>query len=222
MLDNIKAVIFDLDGTLVDSMWVWKELDKEFLAPYGIEIPEELEREIEGKSFTETAEYFKEKFAIPLSVEEMKQLWNEMAYEKYAKEVPLKDGVFEFLRYLKENKIKTGIATSNSRELLETVLDSLGVLPYFKVMLTGCEVGRGKPFPDIYLKVAEQLEVEPEHCLVFEDLPAGILAGNSAGMKTCAVKDAFSKHIIAQKKQLADYYIDSYDDILTRNYEVLK
>lgn len=221
MLDTIKAVIFDLDGTLVDSMWVWKEIDEEFLAPYGITIPEQLQREIEGKSFTETAEYFKETFQIPLSVEQMKQQWNQMAYEKYALEVPLKDGVFEFLRYLKENDIKAGIATSNSRELLETVLDSRGVLPYFQEMLTGCEVGRGKPYPDIYLKVAEKLQVAPEHCLVFEDLPAGIIAGNAAGMKTCAVKDAFSKHLIAEKKELADYYIDSYDDILTKNYEVL-
>ena len=73
----------------------------------------------------------------------------------------------------------------------------------------------------MYLKVAKELQVDPKDCLVFEDLPAGLLAGKAAGMKTCAVKDEFSKGMIVEKKQLADYYIESYDDILTRNYEVL-
>lgn len=222
MLENIKAVIFDLDGTLIDSMWVWKEIDLEFLSPFGVEFPENLQKEIEGKSFTETAIYFKEKFHLPMSIEELKEIWNKMAYEKYATQVPLKEGVLNFLIYLKENKIPAGIATSNSRELLHTVLNSLGVESYFQVLCTGCEVDHGKPFPDIYLRVAKELEVDPENCLVFEDLPAGITAGNAAGMKTCAVKDEFSKHMIAEKKSLANYYIDSYDDILTRNYEVLQ
>ena len=145
-----------------------------------------------------------------------------MAYEKYSSVVPLKDGVYEFLRYLKQNKIPTGIATSNSRELLLAVLDGLGVKDHFDVLCTGCEVGRGKPFPDIYLAVANQLHMDPKDCLVFEDLPAGIRAGKAAGMKTCAVKDEYSQGMIVEKKQLADYYIDSYDDILTRNYEVLQ
>ena len=151
----------------------------------------------------------------------MKNVWNQMAYEKYSSVVPLKDGVYEFLRYLKENKIPAGIATSNSRELLLAVLEGLGVEGYFQVLCTGCEVGRGKPFPDVYLKVAKELQVDPKDCLVFEDLPAGLLAGKAAGMKTCAVKDEFSKGMIVEKKQLADYYIESYDDILTRYYEVL-
>lgn len=222
MLEQVKGIIFDLDGTLVDSMWVWREIDEEFLGPYGIEIPDDLQKKIEGMSFTETAQYFKKAFQLPMSVEELKKLWNRMAYEKYSLEVPLKDGVLEFLRYLKEEDMKVGIATSNSKELLMAALESLGIKDYFQVVLTGCEVGRGKPFPDIYLQVAKKLQVSPEECLVFEDLPAGILAGKSAGMRVCAIKDTFSNHMISEKKQLADYYIDSYHDILTNNYEVLK
>ncbi len=222
MLEDVKAVIFDLDGTLVDSMWIWKEIDDEFLEPFGIELTEDFHKGLEGKSFTETAEYFKEKLPLPYTVEEMKAIWNEMASEKYATVVPLKDGVYEFLKYLQENGIKMGIATSNSKELLMTVLESLGIKDFFQVTLTGCEIGRGKPFPDIYLKVAELLEVAPKDCLVFEDLPAGIEAGNRAGMRTCAVKDEYSKQMIVEKKQLANYYIDSYDDVLTKNYEVLQ
>lgn len=222
MLESVKGIIFDLDGTLVDSMWVWREIDEEFLEPYGVKVPDNLQKEIEGMSFTETAQYFKKTFSLPMSVEELKTLWNRMAYEKYSLEVPLKDGVLDFLRYMKEEGLKVGISTSNSKELLMAVLESLGIQEYFHVIKTGCEVGKGKPFPDIYLKVAQELQVKPEDCLVFEDLPAGILAGKAAGMKVCAIKDDFSNHMIAEKKQLADYYIESYHDILTNNYEVLK
>ena len=82
MLTGKKAVIFDMDGTLLDSMWMWKQIDVEYLARFGIELPLQLEREIEGKSYTETATYFKERFALKQSVEEIKQDWYEMTAEK--------------------------------------------------------------------------------------------------------------------------------------------
>lgn len=89
---KIQAVIFDLDGTLVDSMWMWKDIDIEYLGRYQIPLSEEfqreIEREIEGKSFTETAVYFKEHFQLPKTLEEIKEDWNLMAYEKYAHVVP--------------------------------------------------------------------------------------------------------------------------------------
>lgn len=221
MLNDIKAVIFDLDGTLVDSMWMWRDIDIEFLSQFKQKLPTDLQKEIEGMSFSETAHYFKETFKLPISEEEMKAMWNSMAYEKYTNEVPLKEGVYDFLRYLKDKGVKIGIATSNSKELVSAVIKSLGVEDFFHSIHTACEVDRGKPAPDIYKLVAEDLNVPPEHCLVFEDIPAGIMAGHAAGMKTCAVKDEYSNHLIARKKELADYYIDTYNDILTRNYEVL-
>ena len=93
MLDKKKAFIFDLDGTLVDSMWMWKDIDVEFLSAYGYECPEDLQKSIEGMSFSETAVYFKERFALPLKLEEIKQIWTEMSLEKYRREVSLKHGV---------------------------------------------------------------------------------------------------------------------------------
>ncbi len=97
MLKNIKAVIFDLDGSLVDSMWMWKEIDIEYLGRFGIPLPENLQSEIEGMSFSETAEYFKRRFNIPDSIDRMKEDWNQMAWDKYTNEVPLKPGIAEFL-----------------------------------------------------------------------------------------------------------------------------
>lgn len=116
MLQNIEAVIFDLDGSLVDSMWIWRQIDIAYLGSFGISLPDNLQKEIEGMSFTETAEYFKERFQLPCSIEEIKQTWNDMSYEKYTKEVPLKAGVREFLAYCRAHDIILAIATSNSRK----------------------------------------------------------------------------------------------------------
>lgn len=214
MLNKKKAVIFDLDGTLVDSMWMWKDIDIEFLKVYGYECPDDLQKVIEGMSFSETAAYFKERFRLPLALEEIKAIWTEMSLNKYRHEVPLKQGVREFLQYLKDRGLKAGIATSNGREMVDAVIASLNIGPYFQVITTACEVAAGKPEPDIYLKVAESLQVKPEDCLVFEDVPAGILAGKRAGMKVCAVEDEFSREMRAEKQSLADYYINDYFDIL--------
>ena len=208
MLEGIKAVIFDLDGTLIDSMWMWKAIDIEYLGRYGYECPDTLQREIEGMSFTETANYFKDKFQLPDSIQQIKDDWNAMALDKYQHEVSMKTGMLDFLKELKLKGIKTGIATSNSKELVETVIESLKIGEYFDEIHTSCEVAKGKPAPDIYLLVAECLGVKPEECLVFEDVPLGIMAGKNAGMKVCAVADDYSKAMAEEKKRLADYWRD--------------
>ncbi len=210
MLNNKDAVIFDLDGSLVDSMWIWREIDIEYLARFGILLPDDLQDAIQGMSFSETAMYFKERFKIPDSIEQMKADWNQMAWDKYANEVPLKPGIKEFLEGCKENHIKLGIATSNSRELVNNIATVHSLENYFSCIMTGCEVDRGKPFPDIYLAVAKQLGVKPDRCLVFEDIIPGIMAGKSAGMEVCAVEDAYSAHDREHKCELADYYIEDF------------
>lgn len=214
MLKNTKAVIFDLDGTLVDSMWMWKEIDREYLGRYGISLPDDLQGSVEGMSFSETACYFKERFQIPESLEQIKRTWNEMAWEKYEKQVPLKTGAMKFLSLLRERKISMAIATSNSRELVEMVTKVHGIYDYFSVIVTGCDVQKGKPAPDVYLKAAEEITVRPEDCLVFEDIVQGIMAGKNAGMRVCAIEDKYSAFQEEKKRALADYYICTYDEIL--------
>lgn len=214
LLAGKKAVIFDLDGTLVDSMWMWNAIDIEFLGRFGLTCPDDMEREIEGMSFSETAVYFKERFALPLSLEEIKKAWIDMSIDKYRHEVPLKTGALEFLKSCKEAGIVTGIATSNGRDMVDAVIDSLKIGEYLNVVTTACEVDRGKPEPDIYLEVAKRLHQKPCDCLVFEDIPAGILAGKRAGMTVIAVKDAFSENLTEEKKALADGYIEDYFEML--------
>lgn len=216
MLKDIDAVIFDLDGTLVDSMWMWKIIDIEYLARFGLEFPLDLQENIEGMSFTETANFFKRKFDLPDSIDQIKSDWNKMAWDKYLNEVPLKEGVREFLEYLKENNIPSGIATSNSRDLVDLIIDKHNIGKYFTSIRTSCEVEKGKPSPDIYLLVAKDLNVEPERCLVFEDVIQGIMAGKNANMKVCSVDDEFSKKHEAEKIKLSDYYILSMKEVLQK------
>ena len=211
---NTEAVIFDLDGTLVDSMWIWKSIDEEFLGMHGLALPHDLQKSLGGMSFTETAVYFKERFRLTQTLEEIKDCWNAMAFEKYEKEVPLKPGVKEFLDVLKQRGIRMGIATSNSRQLAELVIVSRGISGYFEVITTGCEVASGKPSPDIYLKTAKHLSANPSACVVFEDIPEGILAAKRAGMCVCAVEDEASKELRQEKYDLADAFINNYYEIL--------
>ncbi|MCD7955832.1 MAG: HAD family phosphatase [Lachnospiraceae bacterium] len=221
MLKQTEAVIFDLDGTLMDSMWMWTDIDIEFLSRYGQEPPEDLAVAIEGMGFTETAQYFKERFFLPCPVEEIKQEWNRMAFQKYACEVPLKAGAQHFLSYLKERRIPAAIASSNSRELILASLTNNHVESYFDQVVTSCEVARGKPSPDVYLLAADKLGVPADKCLVFEDVPMGVLAGKSAGMRVCAMEDDFSAARRREIRSLADYYIRSYDEVLDGSYEIL-
>ena len=166
--------------------------------------------------------YFKEHFQLPVSVEEIKSEWIEMAKDKYAHEVPLKPGALRFLKHLKAQGIPMGIATSSSRELLEAVLESLNLSEYMDYCMTSCEAGAGKPAPDIYEKVAEKLGAAPEECLVFEDTIAGIQAGQNAGSRVCAVAEEQSEGWKEQIFALADYYIESFDEILDGTYRRLK
>lgn len=213
LLENKKAVLFDLDGTLVDSMWVWHSIDVDYLGSMGKELPEDLQKNIEGMSFTETAEYFKKRFELTDDVETIKKYWNEMAYKRYTTEVKLKKGAKEFLTRLKSDNIKLGIASSNSGILIQGVLNAQGVLEMFDAVTTSCEAGTGKPAPDIYLLAARKLNVTPSECLVFEDITMGIMAGKAAGMTTIAVEDEYSHSMRNEKAELADYFIDDFTDV---------
>lgn len=210
-MSRFKAVIFDLDGTLLDSMWLWREIDIEYLGGFGIDIPWDLQKSIEGKSFTETAIYFKERFEIPDTVEQITEYWNKMAMSKYCNKVTLKPGAREFIVELHNKNIKLGIATSNSRELTEAALSSKGIHEYFQAIVTGDDVKRGKPNPEIYLRAAKLLNASPCDCLVFEDVPQGILAAKNAGMTACAVDDEYSRELLNEKKMLADYFVTDYN-----------
>lgn len=212
--DMFDAIIFDVDGTLIDSMGIWKEIDIEHFSMHGKELPQNLQSEIEGMSFYQTAEYIKERYQFPETIEEMIELWNNMAYKKYSEEILYKTGAKEFLEFAKLKGIKLGVATSNSRVLFDAVSEHLGMKQYLDCVVTGTEVLNGKPAPDVYLEVADRLGVVPSRCLVFEDIEKGIQAGKNAGMKVCAIDDEYSREYNEEKKKAADYFIYDYLELL--------
>lgn len=212
---KIDACIFDLDGTLLDSMWVWEAIDVEYLSKFNIHTNEKIEMLIEGKSFSESAVFFKEYFKLEDDVETIKKDWLDMARHKYRYDVKLKKGALELLNYLRDNDIKIGIATSSAADLVKLCLTELKVIDRFNTIVTSCEVAHGKPFPDVYLKAASQLNIDPVNSLCFEDIPAGIKAGKSAGMRVVAVEDDFSKHLKEYKKEISDYFVNNLDEAIS-------
>lgn len=214
MYNEIKAVIFDVDGTLIDSMWIWRQVDIEFLGKRGIPLPEKLQIEIEGMSYSETAIYFKARFDLPESLDEIKEEWRLMAEDYYKRHIKLKSGAKDFLKLLYEKEITIGIATSNSRELVDYMLTNHEIRQYFSSIRTSCEVDKGKPHPDVFLKVAEDMGIEPCHCLVFEDTVSGVMAAKSAGMKVFAMADEVSEESKDKLIEMTEGYIHSFDEVM--------
>ena len=209
-----KGAIFDMDGTLMDSMWMWKDIDIEYLGRFGITMPEDLQRKIEGMSMAETAVYFQEHFGITDSIEKMQGDWNDMAIDFYRTRVHLKKGALQLVTQMKDRGMRVGIATSNSVELTQECLAANGVEGLFDTVRTARDIPRGKPNPDIYLSIAREWGIAPEELIVFEDIPNGALAGKRAGMEVVAVADDYSLPRRGELVRIADHFIQDFTEIL--------
>jgi HAD superfamily hydrolase (TIGR01549 family) len=212
---NYKAIIFDLDGTLIESMQIWRKVDAEFLGKRDIVVPADLFDHLpNGNSFIQTAQYFKDRFGLGDSVESIMQEWTDMVTHHYSHDIQLKPSAKELVQHLNRFNIPIGHGTSKSLFLAEKVLALNGVLQYFSALVTGEQVAMGKPFPDIYLACAKKLGVNPEDCLAVEDTLSGVRAAKAAGMKVFAVYDEDSKLEQDQIKHEADQYIQDLKEIL--------
>ncbi|MCR3760814.1 HAD family phosphatase [Clostridium felsineum] len=214
MTDKIKAAIFDMDGTLVDSMWIWQAIDVEYLKERNLPFPDDLKDAIEHLSFYDTAKYFKKRFNLKDSIKKITDDWTQMAYTHYANDINLKPHAREYLLYLKNKNIRIGLATSNCKLLVETALKPLGIYNLFDSITTTDEVERDKSFPDVYLLAAKRLGVLPQECVVFEDILPAVISAKKAGMTVVAVHDESSIKSILDIKSKADKFIVSYDEII--------
>ena len=213
-MNKFKAAIFDLDGTLIDSMGIWKVIDEEYLNKYGFDVPENLQEEITHLTIIETAMYFKEKFNIKDDIETIINTWNDMAYNHYSNTIKLKEGVIEFLDYLRSNNIKIGLATSNTKPLLEATLKNNNIYDYFDSITISEEVGVSKANPDIYLLSAQKLNVDPKDCIVFEDIVQAVKGAKLAGMTVYSIYDESSADQKDELIKVSDKYILNYLELI--------
>lgn len=211
---DYKAVIFDLDGTLVDSVYVWHKVDIDFFEKRNMPVPDNYAEKISALSFDEAAAFTKQHYGFKESAEEIKKEWFEAALFEYANNVRLKEGAAEYIKALKKNGVKIALATASPVELYTAVLKNNGVYDYFDAFASGNEVKRSKEFGDIYILSAERLNVKPWQCLVFEDILRAVKGAKAAGMKVCGVYDKSSLKDIDNIKREADFFIYGFKEML--------
>ena len=207
----IKGAIFDLDGTLLDSMFIWDTSGEEYLRSLGKEPHEDLNETFMTLTLEEAAEYYREHYGVTLSVKEIVDGINAMVEQTYRTKVTLKPGISEYLAWLKENGVRMCVATVTDRYLVEETLERLGVRHYFSEIFTCAEVGFGKDKPIIYQKALEHLGTEKSDTYVFEDLPFALNTAKTDGFPTVGVYDRHEAHQ-DELKELADYYIFDFTD----------
>jgi len=208
-----EAAIFDLDGTLLDSMWVWHAVDREFFQARGMELPEDYAKELQSLTFRETAEYTIARFGLPESPEALMAQWNEMSFRQYRDHVRLKPGAREYLQALRAWGVKLGVASNLTAHVARAVLESNGVLDWFDALTSADEVLRGKRFPDIWLLAARKLRVEPRMCVAYDDVPKSLLGMRAAGMTACAVREPDMPQDWEWMKREFDCWIESFEGL---------
>ncbi len=210
---EFKAAIFDIDGTLIDSMGVWEKVDHDFLAKRNLAIPEGYVKEISAMSFKEAAQYTIDLFHLNEKVTDIVAEWNNMVHYEYSHNIFMKPYAREYLEYLKRAHIKLGTATSLPKLLYEPVLKNNGVYELFDAFSSTDEVERGKEFPDIFQLAAKKLRVPPSDCIAFDDILEAISAIKAAGIRAYGVYDHYSAHQKEAIQALADGYIDNFGEM---------
>ena len=206
-----QAALFDLDGTLLNSMYVWAEVDRRYFAEKGIPMPEDYPRALSGLSYRQSAEYTRARFGFPESWEEIVATWTRMSREEYHCRVGLKPGSREYLQYLKKQGVKLAVATALPPDLYEECLKRNGVYDLFDAFCSTKE--RSKEDGGIFLRAAAKLGVKPEQCAVFEDVYEGIAGAKRVGMQAYCILDAAASYAHGRIAEIADGMLESIWDM---------
>ena len=205
----IKGAIFDFDGTLVDSMFIWDTIGEAYLRSLGKEPREDLSETFKTFTLEQSAEYYRAHYGVSLSVREIVDGVNATVAEIYRTKVTLKDGVKEFLEKLRTDGVKMCVATVTDKPIVEDVLERLGILPYFEAIYTCAEIGHSKETPHIYRAALAHLGTEKAETLVLEDALHALMTAKNDGFPVAAVSDAHEKKQALMRAN-ADYYISDY------------
>jgi HAD superfamily hydrolase (TIGR01509 family) len=212
MSSRFRAVIFDLDGVLADSEPWWNQIDAKLLAEYGVTYRGEHHSNVLGVSYRLAVEFFKDAFHISASTQEMMRRRGEIAIDFFANRVGLFPSAKETLKELRQMKLRLALGTSSVSASARPFLERTGISSFFDVIVTGEEVQHGKPDPDIYILVAEKLQMRAEVCLVIEDALSGVAAAKEANMRVAAIPD--KRFVDAREyEKKADYVLRGLAEI---------
>ncbi|MBE5937917.1 MAG: HAD family phosphatase [Lachnospiraceae bacterium] len=204
-----KGIIFDVDGTMLDSMHVWKNVGLDYLASVNVEPKENMEDTLRSMSLYEVAHYYKEECNVPHTVPEIIDIINSMIEKFYREADSIKPGVKELLKFFYDNGIKMCVSTATDRYLIEAALEKNGIAQYFEKIFTCNEVGKGKSDPLIYDLAMEFMGTDKESTLIFEDALYAITTAKNAGYRVVAVADRQAGNP-EDIKNIADYYLEDY------------
>ena len=211
---EINAVIFDMDGTLIDSTSLWHDIDKAFFAKRGMDIPKEYAQKIVHLGLSEAARLTKELYGIKESEQEIMDEWHQMSKDIYKNDVTLKQGVIELLELFKNNNIPMAIATANDEALYMPCINRLGIGKYFDYISDVNSAKEGKQSAKIYLDLAKKLGAEPQNTLVLEDMPTCIKTVFKSGFITVAVYDKSSAEFDQIKKDNSHLFINNFYELV--------
>ena len=204
---RIRGAIFDVDGTLLDSMFIWDTIGEAYLRSIGYQPKENLNETFKNMSLHQAAHYYQTEYGVTQSIDEIMDGVNAMLERYYRFEVPLKPGVAELLERLRQDGVRLCIATATDRHLVEAALDRCGVLSCFGEIFTCNEVGHGKDEPDIFEVALRFLGTRREETLVFDDALYAVRTAKEAGFPVAAVYDGHEK-AQDQIRMLADVYLE--------------
>jgi HAD superfamily hydrolase (TIGR01509 family) len=208
----LSAVIFDLDGTIIDSEEVWARAFVNVLKKLGIEAKDS-HPHVSGVEIKKNWESLIIKYSVKTdkTPEELSSL-TRAEYTKFIPQISLRDGVVEFIENLKNDNVIVALATSTDWEITDKIFQELELADLFDYVTTGDEVFNNKPDPEIYIKSADKMNLDPNDCLVIEDSPSGIIAGKEAGMKVIAIDPSGGRDDLKK----ADKIVESYSEITAR------
>lgn len=206
---KIEGAIFDLDGTLLDSMGIWDRAGEDFLLSLGITPRENLAETLKEMSLSQAAEYLQDQYGVSKSVDEIIRDVCHLVEDFYIEKVPLKEGVKEVLEQLAKNHVKMCVATASERRLVDLALTRCGVRQYFAEIFTCNELGLGKDSPKIYEMALSHLGTPKENTFVFEDAIHAIRTAKAAGFPVVGIYDASEKDQ-ETVRSLSDIYLESF------------
>ena len=209
----MKAAIFDLDGTLLDSMPVWANAGKDILAQMGIQAEKDLGAKLLEMNMTEGAAYMIEKYRLSISIEEMCAKVNHFLSDAYRLTIPQKEGVKDFLEFLKRKGVRMAICTNSDRELFTPALERLGILDFFEKIFTSTEEMLSKSNPEFFMKVSTALNASPKECWVFEDALYAVKVAAAAGYKTAGIYDETSRKNADEMKKICSAFFCNYIEV---------